>query len=61
MNDAEKRADLARKRRERQRSPHTTITWLDPPVLLHPAKRVKVCGVCSDCDPAVALLYGVRL
>ena len=61
MNDAEKRADIARKRREREASMTATITWLDPPVLLHPAKRVKVCGVCSDCDPQVARLYGVRL
>jgi hypothetical protein len=57
MNDAEKRADLARKRRERQRSPQTYITWLDPPVLLHPAKRTMVVGVCSDASDDVKAMY----
>jgi hypothetical protein len=61
VNDAEKRADLARKRRERQRSPQTYITWLPEKVRLVTGKRIFVVGVASDCDPQVARLYGVRL
>jgi hypothetical protein len=45
-------------RKQAKREAPFTITWLDPPVKVG---RFTVCGVCSDTDPDVARLYGVRL
>lgn len=48
-------------RRDRwAREAQQTIKWIDP-VALMPGARVKVCGVCSDCDPGTARRYGVKL
>ncbi len=54
--------DMNRKRRERHTAmAMATIVWLPEAVRLHPAKRVMVVGVCSNCEPQVAATYGVKV
>jgi hypothetical protein len=51
------RVGTSRATRERTVHRAAKVTWLDPPVLLHPARRILVHGVCADASDAVKAMY----
>lgn len=65
----ERNEAVRRKKKEAPRRPvkpgklaaTEVVTWLENPIPVMPGSRILVHGVCSDCDPAVAALYGVKL